>query len=165
MLPVTILTAKKLADLLRNGNALEQQIIAIAGSEHLSIPGIPSSQVRLSSATAEMGDKNLDFTYPRICLYSTGIKNTHIEKFRSLSGTVSVTAEVWASANLLQDTDEWIHFYVEAMTNILRHNIGDWGDGIFYSGTYDVQFQPPKVGGVGYVESAKLTCNVNVSRN
>ncbi len=112
-----------------------------------------------------MGDKSLQFTYPRICLYSTGLKNTHTEKFRSLSGTISVIAEVWASGNLLQNTDKWIHFYVEAVTNILRQNIGDWGDGMFFSGTYDVQFQPPKAGGFGFVESAKVTCNVNVSRN
>ena len=74
-------------------------------------------------------------------------------------------AELWASANLLQETDQWIHFYVEAMTDILRQNIGDWGDGIFFSGAYEVQFQPPKVGGFGWVESAKVTCNLNVSRN
>jgi hypothetical protein len=51
------------------------------------------------------------------------------------------------------------------MTDILRQSIGDWGDGIFFSGVYDVQFQAPKVGGFGYVESAKVTCSVNVSRN
>jgi hypothetical protein len=165
MLPLTILTAQKLYELLTNGNALEQQINEVAAASNLTVPTITSSGVLLSSASAEIGDKDFQLTYPRICLYSTAVKNTHIEKFRSLSGTVSVTADVWASANLLQDTDQWIHFYVEAMTNILRQSIGDWGDGIFFSGVYDVQFQPLKVGGFGYVESAKVTCNVNVSRN
>jgi hypothetical protein len=165
MLPLTILAAQKVSELLTNGNALEQQINAVGAASNLTLPAITSSGVVLSSASAEIGDKDFQLTYPRICLYSTTVKNTHIEKFRSLSGTVSVTAEVWASSNLLQDTDQWIHFYVEAMTNILRQSIGDWGDGIFFSGVYDVQFQPPKVGGFGYVESAKVTCNVNVSRN
>jgi len=77
----------------------------------------------------------------------------------------AVIAEVWASGNLVNDTDQWIHFYVEAVTDILRQNIGDWGDGIFFSGIYDVQFQPPKSGGVGFVQSAKVSCNLNVSRN
>lgn len=165
MLPLTILAAQKVSELLTNGNALEQQINAVAATSNLTLPAITSRGVVLSSASAEICDKDFQLTYPRICLYSTAVKNTHIEKFRSLSGTVSVTAEVWASANLLQDTDQWIHFYVEAMTNILRQSIGDWGDGIFFSGVYDVQFQPPKVGGFGYVESAKVTCSVNVSRN
>jgi hypothetical protein len=165
MLPLTILTAQKVSDLLTNGNALEQQINTVAAASNVTVPAITSGAVVLSSMSAEMGDKDFQLTYPRICLYSTAIKNTQIEKFRSLSGTASVTAELWASANLLQDVGQWIHFYVEAMTNILRQSIGDWGDGIFFSGAYDVQFQSPKVGGFGYVESAKVTCSLNVSRN
>lgn len=165
MLPLTILAAQKVSNLLTNGDALQQEISAIAASSQMNVPPIPSNQVVLTSVTPDIGDKNFQLTYPRICLYSTVVRNTHIEKFRSLSGTVSVTAEVWASANLLQDTDQWIHFYVEAMTNILRQNIGDWGDGIFFSGVYDVQFQQPKAGGLGFVESAKVTCTLNISRN
>jgi hypothetical protein len=82
-----------------------------------------------------------------------------------LSGTISVTADVWASGNLISETDQWIHYYVEAVTDILRQNIGDWGDGMFFSGMYEVQLQAPKVGGFGYVESAKVTCSLNVSQN
>ena len=165
MLPLTLLAAEKLSALLVNGNALSIQISAIANSSNQTVPSIPSSQIVLSSATPDIGDKNLQFTYPRVCLYSIGLKNTHIEKFRSLSGTVSVIADIWVSANLLQDADNWSHFYVEALTNILRLSIGDWGDGVFFSGAYDVQFQPAKAGGFGFVELAKVTCNVNVSRN
>jgi hypothetical protein len=165
MLPLTMLSTQKLSDLLTKENALEESIDALAASSNLTLPTITSAGVVLSSASADIDDKNVQLTYPRICLYSTALKNTQLEKFRSLSGTVSVIAELWASANLLQDTDQWIHFYVEAMTDILRRSIGDWGDGIFFSGMYDVQFQPPKVGGFGYVESAKVTCVLNVSRS
>jgi hypothetical protein len=165
MLPLTILAAQKVSKLLSNNNALEKQIIAIAAASNLTVPSIGATQIVLSSATAEMADKDLQLTYPRISVYSTGLKNMQVEKFRSLSGTLSVTAELWASANLLQDTDQWIHFYVEGMTDILRQNIGDWGDGIFFSGVYDVSFQAPKVGGLGYFGSAKVSCNFNVSRN
>jgi hypothetical protein len=165
MLPLTILSAQKLSDLLTNNNALEQAINALANSANLSVPAITSSEVTISSASTDIADKDIQLTYPRIGLYSTAVKNTQIEKFRSLSGTVSVVADLWASANLVQDTDQWIQFYVEAMTDLLRQSIGDWGDGIFFSGAYEVQFQPPKVGGYGYVESAKVTCILNVSRN
>jgi hypothetical protein len=165
MLPLTILSAQKLSDLLTKENALEETINALATSSNSMLPTITSAGVVLSSASADIADKDVQLTYPRICLYSTALKNTQIEKFRSLSGTVSVMAELWASASLLQDTDQWIHFYVEAMTDILRQSIGDWGDGIFFSGAYDVQLQPPRVGGFGYVELAKVTCVLNVSRN
>lgn len=165
MLPLTLLAPQKLLNLLLAGNALLQQINALEISSNITLPAITSGQVILSSANPDIGDKDMQLTYPRISLYSSAVKNNQLEKFRSLSGTVSVIAEIWASANLVNQTDQWIHFYVEAVTNILRQNIGDWGDGIFFSGMYDVQFQTPKAGGLGYVEAATLTCNLNVSRN
>ncbi|MGH9619657.1 MAG: hypothetical protein ACRD45_08120 [Bryobacteraceae bacterium] len=112
-----------------------------------------------------MGDDNVQLTYPRICIYPWTVKNTKAEKFRSFSGTVSVVAEIWASGDLVQQIDEWIHFYVEAYTLLLRENTGDWKDGVFFSGIYDVQFQSPKAGGLGFVESAKVTCVLNASLN
>lgn len=165
MLPLTILAAQKVSDLLTGGNALQQQIGAIAASCNANVPPITSTQVVLSSASPGIDDMNIQLSYPRICLYSEAVKNMQIEKFRSLSGTVSVVAEIWASANLVNESDQWIHFYVEGMTDILRQNIGDWGDGFFFSGVYDVQFQPPQPGGIGFAQSAKVTCDLNISRN
>lgn len=165
MLPLTILAVQKILNLLNSGNALQQEIESISSSTNTIVPLITPAQVVLSSTAPDMADEDLQLTYPRICLYSIALKNTLIEKFRSLSGTLSVMAEVWASGNLVSETDEWIHYYVEALTNILRQNIGDWGDGIFFSGIYEVQLQAPKVGGIGYVESAKISCVLNVSRN
>ncbi|HEX3685764.1 MAG TPA: hypothetical protein VHU83_24750 [Bryobacteraceae bacterium] len=165
MLPLTIDAAQKVSDLLTTGNALQQQISTVSSSANISVPLITAAQIVLSSTVPAMGDKDLQLTYPRICLYAANVKNTQIEKFRSLSGTVSVIAEVWASGDLVSQTDQWIHYYVEAMTDILRQNIGDWGDGFFFSGEYDVQLQAPKVGGLGYVELATVTCVLNVSRN
>jgi hypothetical protein len=165
MLPLTIEATQKMASLLTSDGALQQEISALAAQSNAFIPTITAAQVVLSSAGADIGDRNVQLTYPRICLYSAGVKNAQTEKFRSLSGTVVVAAEIWASGNLVSDTDQWIHFYVEALTSILRRNTGDWGNGLFFSGIYDAQFLPPKAGGVGFVQSAKVTCGLNVSRN
>ena len=165
MLPLTLLAAQKVAGILNSGNALQQQLAALANASGVSLPVITPDQIVLSSASPDMGDKDIQLTYPRVCLYSAGLKNTQSEKFRSLSGSLVVVAEVWASANMVNETDQWIHFYVEAVTDILRRNVGDWGDGVFFSGAYDVQFQAPKSGGIGYVQSAKVTSTFWVSQN
>jgi len=165
MLPLTILAAQKLSNLLTIRDTLQQQIAELAAACNLNIPTIAATQIVLSSASPDISDKSIQLTYPRVCLYSEAAKNLQTEKFRSLSGTIAVIAEVWASANLVTDSDQWIHFYVEALTDVLRQNIGDWGDGFFFSGIYDVQFQAPKAGGLGFVQSAKVTCNLNVSLN
>ena len=63
----------------------------------------------------------------------------------------------------MTQVDQWIHFYVESVADILQTSVGDWGDGVFYPGAYEVQFNSPKAGGLGFVESAKLSLSVNVS--
>lgn len=164
-LPVTILASQKLANLLTSNNALQQELAEIAALANVTLPPITQDDVVLSSASPDIGDKNIQLTYPRICLYSSVVKNTHIEKFKSLSGTVAVVTEVWASGNLVTDTDQWIHFYVEAVTEIYRQNVGSLNDGFYFSGAYEIQFQPPKAGGLGFSQSAKVTCILNVSQN
>ena len=164
-LPITLLAAQKMFNLLTGSNALVQQISLLALEANVNLPTIAPVDVVLSSVAPDLGDKDLQLTYPRVCLYSSGLKNTQMEKFRSLSGAVAVVAEIWASANMVTQSDQWIHFYVEAVTELLRESIGDWGDGMFFSGMYDIQFQQPKAGGFGFVQSAKVTCNLNVSRN
>ncbi len=165
MLPLTLIATQKLANLLVQGSALQLQINTIAALANLNVPTIDPNQVVISSATPDLGDKDVQLPYPRVCLYSNLVKNAQTEKFRSFSGAVGVVAEAWASANLITQTDLWIHYYVEAITSILRENIGDWGDSMFFSGRYDVKFQQPKAGGLGFVESAAITCSIEVSRN
>ena len=165
MQPITILAAATFSILLVSSNALQSSLNALAVQNGIAVPALTSSHIYVTSSVVAMSDDNLQLTYPRVCLYSTAVKNTQIEKFRSLSGTVAVVAEIWASANLLSDVDTWIHYYVEAVTSLLRENIGDWGNGLFFSGAYDVQLEQPKAGGLGFIESAKLTCSLNVSRN
>jgi hypothetical protein len=164
MIPISILAASQAQALLTANGALTTQIQALGTAANLSIPNITAEQVVLSSASPDIGDKDVQLTYPRVCLYSTGLKNSGIEKFRTLSGTVAMVADVWASANLVSDSDKWIHYYVSAVTALLSANTGDWGNGIFFGGIYDVQFQAPKAGGLGYVQSARITFPLLVSQ-
>jgi hypothetical protein len=156
MLPLTILAIQKVSDLLTSNSALGQEITTLTNSIGINIPNIDSAHVVLSSAASEVGDTDSRVGFPRICLYSSGFKNSQFEKFCELSGVLSAAADIWTSANLVDDTDKWIHYYVEAVTTLLRRSSGDWGDGIFFPGVYDVQFQPPKSGGLGFVQVAKL---------
>jgi hypothetical protein len=163
MVPVSTLAVQKVIKVLTTATALQQRLSEIAAEAQIQLPAVAATQIVASSAAPDLADNNILLSYPRVCLYTTSIQNKQAEKFRSFSGIVTVIAEVWASSNLLTQSDQWIHFYVEAMTELLRTSIGDWGDGFFFSGKYDVQFQPPKPGGFGFVESSKVTISLNVS--
>ncbi len=165
MTPLSLLGAQTFSAKLTNADALQQQITAISAEMKATVPLITSEQVVLSSIPVDLADMNVQLSYPRVCIYSSNLKNSQVEKFRSFSGQLLLAAEIWASGDLVTDVDAWIHFYVEAVAQILQSSTGDWGNGMFYSGAYDVQFQPPKSGGLGFVETAKLTFALNVSVN
>jgi len=163
MLPLTLLAIQKVSDLLTSNSALGQELASLTNLVH-GIPTIDPAQVILSSAANDVGDSDSRLGYPRVCLYSSGFKNSQLEKFCSKSGVLGGTADIWTSANLVDDTDRWIHYYVEAVSALLRKNVGDWGDGIFFPGVYDVQFQPPKAGGMGFVQLARLRFDLIISQ-
>lgn len=163
MTPLSLIGAQTLLTKLTTGDALEQQIVLISNDAKAQVPPIRSERVVLSSIPMEVADKNVQLGYPRVCIYSSSLKNSRVEKFRSFSGEVTLVAEIWASGDLITDVDGWIHYYVEAVAEILQASAGDWGNGMFYSGEYDVQFQLAKPGGLGFVEAAKLTFSLNVS--
>jgi hypothetical protein len=163
--PLTLLVAEQAAGLFTSGNLLVQTITQLAAADGVVVPVILPSQVVVSSATPQIGDMDLGLSYPRVCLYTTGLKNTQLEKFRSLSGTMTLVVDIWASGDLMTQVDQWAHYYVEAVTDILRQNIGDWGNGVFFDGTYDLQFHAPTAGGFGFAQNARVTCSLHVSRN
>ena len=76
-----------------------------------------------------------------------------------------MNVDVWFSANLLAATGTGLHYFVEGVTSILRANQGDLGNGVYFSGLYDVQLQMPKPGGFGFVESARIACALDVNIN
>lgn len=165
MAPITLLALTKTLDILTRDNTLTQTLQDAGVEFGLRMPLLRSNNILVSYAPPEIGDRNVQLTYPRISLASESVANTQEEKFRSFSGSVTIGATILASANLVGEAETWLHYYVDAVTTLLRDKLGDWGDGVFYGGTYEVQFQAPKVGGLGFVQSAKVAFDLLVSRN
>ncbi len=165
MSPLTLSAAAKLADILTSNSAFDNALSSLAGSNGVAVPGIGAGSILLSSVPSDIGDLAEQYTYPRILVYCSTFENSHIEKFCSISGAASVIAEIWSSGNLVSDPNSWTHFYIEAFTNVIQANIGDWGDGIWYPGTFEVQIQPPKRGGFGFLQMARIHCHLLVGRN
>ncbi len=165
MTPLTLQVAGKAASILNSQSALQNAIADVQLSDSIILPTIPPNQVILSSASPAIIDLRQQIGYPRVSIYVPRIANTLLEKFRSLSGTILVAMTVAASADLVEQAEQSLHFYVEIITGILRDNAGDWGNGLFFAGAYDVQVQAPEAGGAGFVQTASITCEVSVGRS
>ena len=76
-----------------------------------------------------------------------------------------MAVEVRFSQDRLEGVEDRLRGYVDAVTLVLERNQGDWGAGMFYGGGYEVAFGPVKRGGRNFVQSAKVTFAVEVSRS
>jgi hypothetical protein len=165
MLPLTLLATNKVLNLLTASDALSQAIVSSAAAAGVDVARLNTSQITASFVSPQIGDLDLQLSYPRVCIHTDHAVNNQREKFRAFSGVAVVAADVWSSASLEQQTEAALHFYVEGIAGILRANIGDLGDGYRYSGVYEVHMQTPKTGGAGFVQQARVTCNLEVSFN
>jgi|UPI000365CE2F hypothetical protein len=165
MTPITLEAAKKIATLFTNNSAIEVEVNSIATGSSYIVPVIPVSQVYLSSTPVNMADMQQQLGYPRLSVFCSRFVNQHREKFRSLSGTLAITVEIAVTADLVDLVENWMHYYVEAVSNILRKSAGDLGDGVFFPGTYQVDVQLAQTGGSGFLQLAQVTCELGVSRN
>jgi hypothetical protein len=167
MTPLSLLAAQTLLAKLTTGASPGDDLTGLISAANTalttSVPPIPVSEIVLSSAAPDLADRNVQLTYPRINIYTSGLKNTQVEKFRAFSGTLTVVAEIWSSGDFVSQSDTWIHVYTECCSELLQKSVGDWGNGLFYSGAYDVQFTAPRPGGLGFVQSARLTVSLGVS--
>jgi len=56
-----------------------------------------------------------------------------------------------------------LRLYVDAVTQVLDANRGTWGQGAFYTGGYEVSFEPVQLGGQYFLQIARVSFEVDFS--
>ena len=126
---------------------------------------VESSQVRAQNAAADIAERILGVKYPAVNVYCEKIVNELREKFRTFSGTAQMAIEIRQSQDRLEGLQDRLELYADAVMQLLNASRGDWGDGMFYTGEYEVAFGPVKQGGKNFMQVAKVTFEIGVSRN
>jgi hypothetical protein len=73
--------------------------------------------------------------------------------------------ETRISQDRLDDIQTNLQSYVDAVTQVLADNRGDWGDGVFYAGGYEISFGGVKHGGRNFLQLAKVSFVLQISTN
>ncbi|MBI4904150.1 MAG: hypothetical protein HY820_10975 [Acidobacteria bacterium] len=120
--------------------------------------------IRTQALSADAGDGGLAKP-AEIAVYCEKLRNQQREKFRPFSGNAQLAVELRASESTAALTNASLQKYVEGVLQVLHTKRGDWGDGMFFGGGYEVTFQPAKKGGKNYVQTAKVTLSVDYSGN
>lgn len=126
---------------------------------------VDASQVRGQNVAAEMAERALGLKYPAVNVYCEKIVNDLREKFRAFSGRVQMTIELRRSQDRLEGIQNRLELYVDATMQMLNGSRGDWGDGMYFGGGYEVAFGPVKQGGKNFIQVAKVTFEIGVNRN
>jgi hypothetical protein len=139
------------------GDGLTVGALTDAGSE-----GPP---LRAQNAAAELVERSTTVKYPLVSVYCEKVINDMREKFRSFAGSVEMAIEVRHSQDRLEGMEESLEAQTDAVTKALSASRGDWGDGMFYAGGYEVTFGRMARGGRNFTQAAKVTFEIGVSRS
>jgi len=163
MSQVASVTTSRLSGLLTAGNGLPSSVASLSASANIVLSPISISQIVPQNVSPEIAERALVTKYPTAHVYCEKVVNLLREKFRAFSGEAHMVVEVRVSQDRLQDLETQTQLYVEAVTNVLDANRGDWGGGVFHGGGYEVSYGAVKKGGRNLLQSARISFVLEVS--
>ena len=158
------ITAGKVVALFTDsGSGLGPTAAAIALNAGVELAAISADAVIAQNTPVALMEKSSAVKYPVVLVYADRVRNLLTEKFRTFSGKVRTVAEVRVSQDRLEGVETQTRLYVDAITQVLDTNRGSWGEGAYYTGGYEVTFDPVKHGGRNFLQAARVSFEVDVS--
>lgn len=146
-------------------SGMNSGLAALTAADSLLAKPIESGHVLSQNVAADLAEKSSPLKYPSVNVYCEKISNDLTEKFRSFSGKVQMAVEVRHSQDRLDGIQDGLELYVDSITQVLDAERGDWGNGMFYTGGYEVTLGAVKHGGKNFIQTAKITFPIGVSRS
>lgn len=157
-------TAQKFAQFLTADDAgVNSAIGELSNAAGLTVATIPPAHIFSQNTPVLIAERSLAVKYPVIHVYVDRVRNLLTEKFRSFSGKVRTVAEVRVSQDRIEGLEDQTRLYVEAVTQVLDANRGGWGQGAFFTGAYEVNYEQVQQGGRNFLQIAKVTFEVDLS--
>jgi hypothetical protein len=157
------LATSKLMGVLRASGGLPETVADLSAQQNLSLAAIAAQQIIPQNVAPEFAERSTVSKYPLIYAYCGKLVNQLREKFRAFSGDAEMVVEARVSEDRLEDMETQVQLYVDAITQVLDASRGDWGDGVFYGGGYEVAYGGVKHGGRNFIQIAKVSFTLEIS--
>jgi hypothetical protein len=131
----------------------------------LTAGALSTDQIWTQNVGADLAEKANLVRYPVVQIYCEKLVNSLTEKFRSFSGTAQMVIEIRHSQDRLEGLQDALESYADAATALVNGSRGDWGNGMFYGGGYEVAYSAVKKGGKNFIQVTKVTFKIGVSRS
>jgi hypothetical protein len=140
--------------------------VRLGAMEHadssIAIPEVKS--IAALNANVEISEKAGHAIYPALLVCCDKLSNSLKEKFRQFSGRAHVVVEVRCSRDRIEGLESATQAYADAVCALLDDSRGDWGNGSFYSGSYEVSYEPIGRGGKNFLQRARIGFEIEVSK-
>jgi hypothetical protein len=154
---------RKIVDILAGGTGLPFTLASVTERESVELAPINALQVAAQNIAFEVAERTAGVTYPAVYVYCEGLTNQLKEKFRTFSGKAQMATEIRVSYDGFDNLGRDLQLYASAVGEVLDSHRGDWGGGMFYAGGYQVDFGPIKRGGKNFLQTAKISFELDVS--
>jgi hypothetical protein len=145
------------------GVNLSLEAMALGGAT--TIAPLGTGQIMAENVALDIVERATPVRYPALHVYCEKLVNQLVEKFRTFSGISQMAIEVRHSQDRLEGLQDTLELYTSAVMQALDASRGDWGNGMYYAGGYQVAFGAVKSGGRNLVQTAKVTFEIGVSIN
>ena len=159
----SIVTSQVVAFLKAPNTGVSQAVGTLAADSGLALTPLPPEHVVAQNTSIAISERSLAVKYPVIHVYVDRARNLLTEKFRTFSGKVRTVAEVRVSQDRIEGLEDQLRLYVDAVTQVLDGNRGVWAQGVFFTGGYEVNFDPVQHGGRNFLQVAKVSFEVDLS--
>ena len=156
-------TAKALARM-TGPTGISAGLAALTEADGGSTVALSAAQIRAQNVAVDLAERAGSAQYPAVNIYCQRLVNDLKEKFRRFSGNAVMAVEVRHSQDRLEGLEAGLQLYVDSVAQVLDGSRGDWGDGMFYGGGYEVAFGAVKHGGRNFLQSATVTFAVEISK-
>jgi hypothetical protein len=163
MLQIAGPSTQKVLGVLAAPDGLPAAVEALNSQQGMKLPSITPQQIIAQNVTPDVSEQSSANNYPLVYVYCSKVVNLLREKFRTFSGETQMVVEARVSQDRLDQLETNLQAYVDAVTLVLDNSRGDWGDGVFFDGGYEVAFGGVKHGGRNFLQIAKVSFVLEIS--
>ena len=163
MAAIGTLTTRKVIGILTADTGLPASVAQVAAEQGTSVAVFSTQQLMPQNVAPELLERSAGAKYPMVQVYCGKLTNALREKFREFSGDAQMIAEIRVSQDRIEGIESAVQLYADAMSQVLDRSRGDWGDGVFYGGGYEISYGPVKSGGKNFIQIAKISFVLQIS--
>ena len=160
---IATMTTSKLMGILTGIEGVPAAVAAVSQAQNIPLAAVSAAQIIAQNVAPDLSERSTVSSYPLVYVYCSKVVNQLREKFRTFSGDAEMVIEMRISQDRLDDMQTNLHSYVDAVTQVLDSNRGDWGDGVFYGGGYEITYGGVKHGGRNFLQLGKVSFVTQIS--